>query len=86
MKSENLEITHTDSWIINVFTYVGPGSWEPRLARLDQSGYINAWMGRNRMSWIQVRQTASLLLTSAQYLPCIWYSVCCPLCLMQDLN
>ncbi|XP_039975064.1 coagulation factor VIII [Xiphias gladius] len=29
-------------------------SWEPRLARLDQSGYINAWMGRNRMSWIQV--------------------------------
>ncbi|XP_008278557.1 coagulation factor VIII [Stegastes partitus] len=29
-------------------------SWEPRLARLDQSGYINAWMGRNRRSWLQV--------------------------------
>ncbi|XP_022069387.2 coagulation factor VIII [Acanthochromis polyacanthus] len=29
-------------------------SWEPSLARLDQSGYINAWMGRNSKSWIQV--------------------------------
>ncbi|KAM9377527.1 venom prothrombin activator pseutarin-C non-catalytic subunit [Pholidichthys leucotaenia] len=29
-------------------------SWEPRLARLEQSGYINAWMGRNEKSWIQV--------------------------------
>lgn len=28
--------------------------WEPGLARLDQSGYINAWMGNNRQSWIQV--------------------------------
>uniref|UniRef100_A0AAQ6AAE5 F5/8 type C domain-containing protein n=1 Tax=Amphiprion ocellaris TaxID=80972 RepID=A0AAQ6AAE5_AMPOC len=32
----------------------GRYSWEPRLARLDQSGYINAWMGRNNKSWIQV--------------------------------
>ncbi|XP_035525387.1 coagulation factor VIII isoform X1 [Morone saxatilis] len=29
-------------------------NWQPRLARLDQSGYINAWMGRNKMSWLQV--------------------------------
>uniref|UniRef100_A0A3Q0T2K1 Coagulation factor VIII, procoagulant component n=1 Tax=Amphilophus citrinellus TaxID=61819 RepID=A0A3Q0T2K1_AMPCI len=28
--------------------------WEPGLARLDQSGYINAWMGNNKQSWIQV--------------------------------
>ncbi|XP_033829650.1 coagulation factor VIII [Periophthalmus magnuspinnatus] len=28
--------------------------WEPRLARLDQSGYINAWMGQGKMPWIQV--------------------------------
>lgn len=25
----------------------------PHLARLDQSGYVNAWMGQNKMSWIQ---------------------------------
>lgn len=31
-----------------------PGNWLPHLARLDQSGYINAWMGHNRTSWIQV--------------------------------
>ncbi|XP_073343147.1 coagulation factor VIII [Pagrus major] len=30
------------------------GNWQPRLARLDQSGYINAWIGRNNNSWIQV--------------------------------
>ncbi|XP_051922357.1 coagulation factor VIII isoform X2 [Hippocampus zosterae] len=29
-------------------------SWEPHLARLHQSGYINAWMGRDAFSWIQV--------------------------------
>ncbi|XP_019739469.1 coagulation factor VIII isoform X2 [Hippocampus comes] len=29
-------------------------SWEPHLARLHQSGYINAWMGRDSFSWIQV--------------------------------
>lgn len=31
------------------------GYWEPRLARLDQSGMINAWMGKNSKSWLQVR-------------------------------
>lgn len=37
-------------------------NWEPRLARLEQSGFINAWMGRNKMSWIQVDlQTPTLL-------------------------
>ncbi|KAM9795311.1 coagulation factor VIII [Neosynchiropus ocellatus] len=30
------------------------GHWEPRLARLHQSGYINAWMGRSPSSWIQI--------------------------------
>ncbi|XP_049597125.1 venom prothrombin activator pseutarin-C non-catalytic subunit [Syngnathus scovelli] len=29
-------------------------SWEPHLARLHQSGYINAWMGTDSLSWIQV--------------------------------
>ncbi|XP_068181094.1 coagulation factor VIII isoform X2 [Antennarius striatus] len=29
-------------------------NWKPELARLDQSGYINAWMGKNKRSWIQV--------------------------------
>lgn len=37
-------------------------SWEPRLARLDQSGYINAWMGRGKMSWIQVDLLRPMLL------------------------
>ncbi|XP_029298113.1 LOW QUALITY PROTEIN: coagulation factor VIII [Cottoperca gobio] len=38
------------------------GNWEPRLARLEQSGYINAWIGKNKMSWIQVDlQTPTLL-------------------------
>lgn len=50
------------SWIIVVFTHVFPDNWEPRLARLDLSGHINAWMGRNKMSWIQVRHTYSLFL------------------------
>ena len=40
-----------------MFAYVFPAGWEPSLARLDQSGYINAWMGVNKMSWIQVRYT-----------------------------
>ncbi|XP_061642909.1 coagulation factor VIII isoform X1 [Phyllopteryx taeniolatus] len=30
------------------------GTWEPQLARLHQSGYINAWMGTSKLSWIQV--------------------------------
>lgn len=42
-----------------------PG-WEPRLARLDQSGYINAWMGRNKMSWIQVDLLKPMLLHGVQ--------------------
>lgn len=42
------------------------GNWEPRLARLEQSGYINAWMGRNRMSWIQVDLQRPTLLHGVQ--------------------
>ncbi|XP_061691425.1 coagulation factor VIII [Syngnathoides biaculeatus] len=30
------------------------GTWEPQLARLHQSGFINAWMGTSKFSWIQV--------------------------------
>ncbi|XP_023263153.1 coagulation factor VIII-like [Seriola lalandi dorsalis] len=40
--------------------------WEPSLARLDQSGYINAWMGRNKMSWIQVDLQRPTLLHGIQ--------------------
>ncbi|XP_046874701.1 coagulation factor VIII isoform X1 [Hypomesus transpacificus] len=29
-------------------------NWEPGLARLELSGRVNAWMGRNKNSWIQV--------------------------------
>ncbi|TKS72296.1 Coagulation factor VIII [Collichthys lucidus] len=37
-------------------------NWQPSLARLDQSGYYNAWMGRNNKSWLQVDlQKATLL-------------------------
>lgn len=57
-----------------MFPLVCPDNWQPQLARLDQSGYINAWMGRNKMSWIQVRHAAFLL------------SAACPVCLMQDLD
>ncbi|KAK0138572.1 Coagulation factor VIII [Merluccius polli] len=31
-----------------------PRSWEPRLARLDLTGSINAWMGKSKKSWLQV--------------------------------
>ncbi|XP_070770025.1 coagulation factor VIII [Enoplosus armatus] len=41
-------------------------NWEPGLARLDQSGYINAWMGRNNMSWIQVDLQRPTLLHGVQ--------------------
>uniref|UniRef100_A0A7N8X3W3 Coagulation factor VIII, procoagulant component n=1 Tax=Mastacembelus armatus TaxID=205130 RepID=A0A7N8X3W3_9TELE len=41
-------------------------NWEPRLARLEQSGYINAWMGRNKMSWIQVDLQRPTLLHGVQ--------------------
>ncbi|XP_019936674.2 coagulation factor VIII isoform X1 [Paralichthys olivaceus] len=41
-------------------------NWEPGLARLDQSGYINAWMGKNSMSWIQVDLRRPTLLHGVQ--------------------
>uniref|UniRef100_A0A7N6BUB6 F5/8 type C domain-containing protein n=1 Tax=Anabas testudineus TaxID=64144 RepID=A0A7N6BUB6_ANATE len=41
-------------------------NWEPRLARLDLSGHINAWMGRNKMSWIQVDLQQPTLLHGVQ--------------------
>ncbi|XP_070819516.1 coagulation factor VIII [Chaetodon trifascialis] len=41
-------------------------NWQPQLARLDQSGYINAWMGRNKMSWIQVDLQRPTLLHGVQ--------------------
>ncbi|TNM99218.1 hypothetical protein fugu_013782 [Takifugu bimaculatus] len=42
------------------------GNWLPHLARLDQSGYINAWMGHNKASWIQVDLQAPTLLHGVQ--------------------
>ncbi|KAM9356695.1 coagulation factor VIII [Symphorus nematophorus] len=42
------------------------GNWQPQLARLDQSGYINAWMGSNSMSWIQVDLQRPTLLHGVQ--------------------
>ncbi|XP_029021145.1 coagulation factor VIII [Betta splendens] len=42
------------------------GSWEPRLARLDLSGYINAWMGKKRVSWLQVDLLQPTLLHRVQ--------------------
>ncbi|XP_070692649.1 coagulation factor VIII isoform X2 [Pempheris klunzingeri] len=41
-------------------------NWQPGLARLEQSGYINAWMGRNKMSWIQVDLQRPTLLHGVQ--------------------
>ncbi|XP_029135416.2 coagulation factor VIII isoform X1 [Labrus bergylta] len=41
-------------------------SWQPALARLDQSGYINAWMGRNDNSWLQVDLQRPTLLHGVQ--------------------
>lgn len=29
-------------------------NWEPKLARLELSGRVNAWMGGNKRSWLQV--------------------------------
>uniref|UniRef100_A0A671W932 Coagulation factor VIII-like n=1 Tax=Sparus aurata TaxID=8175 RepID=A0A671W932_SPAAU len=40
--------------------------WQPRLARLDQSGYINAWIGRDSDSWIQVDLLKPTLLHGIQ--------------------
>uniref|UniRef100_A0A665XEF3 Coagulation factor VIII, procoagulant component n=1 Tax=Echeneis naucrates TaxID=173247 RepID=A0A665XEF3_ECHNA len=50
MKSRRIEDSH-----ITASDHIG--NWEPRLARLDQSGYINAWMGTDSTSWLQVRLT-----------------------------
>ncbi|XP_030001880.1 coagulation factor VIII isoform X2 [Sphaeramia orbicularis] len=41
-------------------------SWEPHLARLEQSGYINAWMGQNKLSWLQVDLLKPTLLHGVQ--------------------
>nr|XP_061793417.1 coagulation factor VIII-like [Nerophis lumbriciformis] len=42
------------------------GTWEPHLARLDQSGYINAWKGTSTSSWIQVDLQKPTLLHGIQ--------------------
>uniref|UniRef100_A0AAQ4QXA3 Coagulation factor VIII, procoagulant component n=1 Tax=Gasterosteus aculeatus aculeatus TaxID=481459 RepID=A0AAQ4QXA3_GASAC len=39
---------------------------KPRLARLEQSGYINAWIGTNNMSWLQVDLLRPTLLHGLQ--------------------
>uniref|UniRef100_A0A7N8XZD4 Coagulation factor VIII, procoagulant component n=1 Tax=Mastacembelus armatus TaxID=205130 RepID=A0A7N8XZD4_9TELE len=61
-----LLVYNPSGWIITMFTHVFPDNWEPRLARLEQSGYINAWMGRNKMSWIQVDLQRPTLLHGVQ--------------------
>uniref|UniRef100_A0A6Q2XFE8 F5/8 type C domain-containing protein n=1 Tax=Esox lucius TaxID=8010 RepID=A0A6Q2XFE8_ESOLU len=43
-----------------------PGNWEPRLARLGLSGSVNAWMGRDERSWIQVDLQRPTLLHGIQ--------------------
>ncbi|XP_076015760.1 coagulation factor V [Genypterus blacodes] len=42
------------------------GNWQPRLARLELSGYINAWMGKGKTSWIQVDLERPVLLHGVQ--------------------
>uniref|UniRef100_A0A6Q2X1C6 F5/8 type C domain-containing protein n=1 Tax=Esox lucius TaxID=8010 RepID=A0A6Q2X1C6_ESOLU len=42
------------------------GNWEPRLARLGLSGSVNAWMGRDERSWIQVDLQRPTLLHGIQ--------------------
>ncbi|KAM6953333.1 coagulation factor VIII [Aplochiton taeniatus] len=42
------------------------GNWEPRLARLDLSGSVNAWMGNDKTSWIQVDLQRPTLLHGLQ--------------------
>nr|XP_015802198.2 coagulation factor VIII [Nothobranchius furzeri] len=59
MKSERIEdsqITASDH----------AGDWEPRLARLHQSGFINAWVGRSGKSWLQVDLLKPTLLHGIQ--------------------
>uniref|UniRef100_A0A7N6FM19 F5/8 type C domain-containing protein n=1 Tax=Anabas testudineus TaxID=64144 RepID=A0A7N6FM19_ANATE len=58
MKSGRIEDSQ-----ITASDYIGK---TPRLARLDLSGHINAWMGRNKMSWIQVDLQQPTLLHGVQ--------------------
>lgn len=55
-QSQSLKMTHSELDCNHVL-HVCADYWQPRLARLDQSGYINAWIGRDSNSWIQVRCT-----------------------------
>ncbi|XP_034037066.1 coagulation factor VIII isoform X2 [Thalassophryne amazonica] len=41
-------------------------NWEPRLARLELSGYINAWIGKSKFSWLQVDLRKPTLLHGVQ--------------------
>lgn len=42
------------------------GVWKPDLARLELSGSINAWMGRDKDSWLQVDLLKPMLLHGIQ--------------------
>ncbi|KAM4732211.1 venom prothrombin activator pseutarin-C non-catalytic subunit isoform 2-T2 [Anableps anableps] len=42
------------------------GNWEPRLARLDMTGFYNAWMGKGIKSWLQVDLLRPTLLRGIQ--------------------
>ncbi|KAJ3587510.1 hypothetical protein NHX12_011107 [Muraenolepis orangiensis] len=42
------------------------GDWEPRLARLDLTGSTNAWMGKNKDSWLQVDVGRPMLVHGVQ--------------------
>ncbi|XP_007550435.1 coagulation factor VIII isoform X1 [Poecilia formosa] len=42
------------------------GNWEPRLARLDMTGFYNAWMGKGNKSWLQVDLLRPTLLHGIQ--------------------
>uniref|UniRef100_A0A3Q2E4Q2 F5/8 type C domain-containing protein n=1 Tax=Cyprinodon variegatus TaxID=28743 RepID=A0A3Q2E4Q2_CYPVA len=53
-------------WIKVVFIFLCPGNWEPRLARLDMTGYYNAWMGKGTRSWLQVDLLRPTLLHGIQ--------------------
>lgn len=52
-----------------------PDNWKPQLARLDQSGYINAWMGRNIKSWIQVGRATPFFTACSTQLIWVYYNV-----------
>uniref|UniRef100_A0A3Q2E2I1 F5/8 type C domain-containing protein n=1 Tax=Cyprinodon variegatus TaxID=28743 RepID=A0A3Q2E2I1_CYPVA len=55
-----------ERWIKVVFIFLCPGNWEPRLARLDMTGYYNAWMGKGTRSWLQVDLLRPTLLHGIQ--------------------